>query len=61
MKSAVDLTNALKEIDKIPSARVRLGLVVSDGQTLGLLFNVSDGKRGRIVQHCRVRCVRVRV
>lgn len=54
------MTNALKQIDKIPNAWVRLGLAVPDGRTLGLLFNVSDGKRGRIIQRCRVRCIRVR-
>lgn len=55
-----DLTRALKQIDKIPNAWVRLGLVVPDGRNLGLLFNIVEGKRGRIVQHCRVRCLRVR-
>jgi hypothetical protein len=39
---------------------VRLGLVVPDGRNLGLLFNILKGKRGPIVHHCRVRCVRVR-
>jgi hypothetical protein len=55
-----DLTRALKQIDKIPNAWARLGLVVPDGRNLGLLFNILEGKRGRIVQHCRVRCLRVR-
>jgi hypothetical protein len=55
-----ELTHALKQIDKIPNAWVRLGLVVPDGRNLGLLFNVLEGKRGPIVQHCRVRCIRVR-
>ena len=54
------LTHALKQIDKIPNAWVRLGLVVPDGRNLGLLFNILKGKRGPTVQHCRVRCIRVR-
>jgi hypothetical protein len=55
-----ELTHALKRIDKIPNAWVRLGLVVPDGRNLGLLFNILEGKRGPNVQHCRVRCIRVR-
>ena len=55
-----ELTHALKQIDKIPNAWVRLGLVVPDGRNLGLLFNILEGKRGPIVKHCRVRCIRVR-
>jgi hypothetical protein len=55
-----ELTHALKQIDKIPNAWVRLGLVVPDGRNLGLLFNIFEGKRGSVVQHCRVRCIRVR-
>lgn len=31
-----------------------------DGRDLGLLFNILEGKRGPIVQRCRVRCIRVR-
>jgi hypothetical protein len=54
------LTSALRQINKIPNAWVRLGLVVPDGKNLGLLLNVSEGKRSRIGQRCRVRCIRVR-
>ncbi len=60
LSSVVELTHVLKQIDKIPNAWMRLGLVVPDGRNLGLLFNILKGKRGAIVQHCRVRCVRVR-
>jgi hypothetical protein len=55
-----ELTHALKRIARIPNAWVRLGLVVPDGRNLGLLFNIRDGKRGPVVQFCRVRCIRVR-
>lgn len=54
------MTNAFKQIDKIPDAWVRLGMAVPDGKNLVLLFTVSEGKRGRIAFRCRVRCVRVR-
>ncbi|HEU4994473.1 MAG TPA: hypothetical protein VFT29_06615 [Gemmatimonadaceae bacterium] len=60
LSSVAELTHALKQIDKIPNAWVRLGLVVPDGRNLGLLFNILKGKRGPTVQHCRVRCIRVR-
>jgi len=56
----VTLTKVLKHIDKTANAWVRLGLAVPDGRSLGLLFNVFVGKRGRIVQRYRVRCIRVR-
>jgi hypothetical protein len=55
----VDLTRALKRIHKIPNAWVRLDLLVPDGRYLGLLFNILDGTRSPVVQHCRVRCRRV--
>ena len=54
------MTHALKQIDRIPNAWVRLGLVVPDGRNLGLLFAIHNGKRGRVVKRCRVRCLRVR-
>jgi hypothetical protein len=56
----VALTRVLEQIDKLPDRWVRLGLAVPDGRSLGLLFNVFDGRRGRIAQRYRVKCMRVR-
>ena len=47
-------------INRTPDAWVRLGLAAPDGKSLGLLFNVFQGKAGPIVHRCRVRCVGVR-
>jgi hypothetical protein len=55
-----ELTHALKQIDKIPNAWVRVCQVAPDGRNLGLQFNILQGKRGPLVHHWRVRCIRVR-
>jgi hypothetical protein len=50
------LKKLLDVMERVPDGWVRLGLALPDGKALVLLFNVSRGKAGPIIQRCRVRC-----